>query len=238
LTPPEIMKKSAHGDAMALAARYLESVVEGLDLCPYARLARRAGAVRMERVGSGHDADQCAELVAALAQDPAIEAILLVFDLEAGDPRHDERAFQAFLREFQDLYRTRGFPAFYSVMFHPAIKEGAARTTPDSLVQVIRRAPVPLIQCLRASVMDAVRAEAQSSARKRMAAELPSGQWTLSDPVLSQDIAEANFVRHGGGAGRRVLDERLRALRTLVEGKSASHQTARVFARPEFPEDG
>ena len=151
---------------MALAARYLESVVEELGLCPYARPASSAGAVRMERVGTRHDAPRCAARVAALSQDAATEAVLLVFDLEAGDPRHEVRAFEAFLREFQNLYRAHGLAAFYSVMFHPGIEERAARTTPDSLVQVIRRAQVPMIQCLRASVMDAVRAQAQLGARR------------------------------------------------------------------------
>jgi hypothetical protein len=208
-------------DAMLLAARYLESVVEGLELCPYARPARRAGGVRMERVGTRDGAVQCVARVAALAQDAATEAVLLVFDLEAGDPRREARAFEAFLREFQGLYRAQGFPAFYSVMFHPGIKERVARTTPDSLVQVIRRAPVPMIQCLRASVMDAARAQAQSSARERLAADAPSGPWALSDPVLSNAIAQANFAHYGDGADRRELEERLRALRAQADGKSA-----------------
>jgi len=197
---------------MVLASRYLESVVEGLELCPYARPARRAGGVRMERIGTRDAVAQCVARVAALAQDAAIEAVLLVFDLEAGDPRHEAGAFHTFLREFQGLYRAQGFPAFYSVMFHPGIREGAARTTPDSLVQVIRRAPVPMIQCLRASVMDAARAQAQSGARERLAANAPSGPWALGDSVLSHDIAEANFARCGEGAGRRELEERLRDL--------------------------
>jgi hypothetical protein len=196
-------------DAMALAARYLESVVEGLQLCPYARPARRAGAVRMERIGSRHDAAHCAALVAALSPEPAIEAILLVFDLAAGDPRHELRVFEAFLRQFQELHRASGSAAFYSVLFHPRIRERAPHTTPESLVQVIRRAPVPMIQCLRASVMDAVRAQAQAEARVRLEAEAPSGGWALADPVLSQAIAQANFARHGEGAGRRELEERL-----------------------------
>jgi len=197
---------------MALAARYLESVVEGLELCPYARPARRAGRVRMERVGTRHGAGHCAARVAALAQDAATEVILLVFDLEAGDPRHEARAFEAFLREFQSLHHAGSSAAFYSVMFHPRIEERVPRTTPDSLVQVIRRAPMPMIQCLRASVMDAVRAQAQSGARERLAAGAPSGQWALTDPVLSRAVAQANFARYGDGAGRRALEERLRAL--------------------------
>lgn len=205
-------------DAMALAARYLESVVEGLELCPYARPARCAGAVRMERVVSAHDAGHCAARVAALAADAATEAILLVFDLEAGDPRHEARAFEAFLREFQSRYRAGNAPAFYSVMFHPRIEERVPRTTAHSLVQVIRRAPVPMIQCLRASVMDAVRAQAQSGARERLAVDARSAGWALTDPVLSHAVAQANFVRYGDGAGRRTLDERLRALGVTADG--------------------
>jgi hypothetical protein len=196
-------------DVIALAARYLETVVEELQLCPYARPARRAGGVRIERVGTGHDAGYCAGRVAALAQDAAIEAILLVFDLDDDDPRHEVRAFEACLRQFQDLHRASGSAAFYSVMFHPRIEERVPRTTPDSLVQVIRRAPVPMIQCLRASVMGAVRGQAQSGARGRLAAEAPSGGWALTDPVLSQAVAQANFARYGEGDGRHELEERL-----------------------------
>lgn len=197
---------------MALAARYLESVIEDLDLCPYARPSRRAGGVRMERISTAHDAGHCAARVAALAQDDAAEAILLVFDLEPVDPRHDVRVFEGFLREFQGLYRASDAPAVYSVIFHPRIEERAPRTTPDSLIQVIRRAPVPMIQCLRASVMEAVRAQAQSSARERLAAGAPSGGWALTDSVLSQSVAQANFERCGEGDGRRELEERLSAL--------------------------
>jgi hypothetical protein len=204
---------AAAGDALALAARYLGSVVEGLNLCPYAGPARRAGGVRLERVVSAHDAKHCAARVAALARDAATVAILLVFDLEAGDPRREARAFEAFLRDFQALHRASGAPAFYSVMFHPRIEERVPRTTPDSLVQVIRRAPVPMIQCLRASVMDAARARVQAGARERLAAEAPSGGWALADAVLSREIAQANFERYADGAGRRVLEARIRALR-------------------------
>ena len=196
-------------DVLALAARYLESVVEGLQLCPYARPARRAGGVRMECIGARHDAAHCVARVAALAQDAATEAILLVFDLEAGDPRHEARAFEAFLREFQGLHRASGSAAFYSVMFHPRIEERVPQSTPESLVQVIRRAPVPMIQCLRASVMDAVRAQAQSEARERLAVESPSGGLALTDSVLSLAVAQSNFARYGQGAGRRALEERL-----------------------------
>ncbi|MBI3372394.1 MAG: DUF1415 family protein [Betaproteobacteria bacterium] len=210
------------GDAMALAARYLESVIEGLDLCPYARPARRAGGVRMERIGSGHGAEHCAMRVAELAQDDAAEAILLVFDLDAGDPRHEVRVFETFLREFQNLYRATRAPAFYSVMFHPLIEERVPRTTPDSLIQVIRRAPVPMIQCLRASVMEAVRAQAQSSARERLAAGAESAGWALTDSVLSQSVAQANFERCGEGDGRRELEDRLSALVVRPNDKGAS----------------
>jgi hypothetical protein len=156
--------------------------------------------------------------VAELARDAATEAILLVFDLDAGDPRHEARAFEVFLREFQGLYRAGNAPAFYSVMFHPRIEERVPRTTADSLVQVIRRAPVPMIQCLRASVMDAVRAQAQSGARTRLAAVAPPAGWALTDPVLSHAVAQANFARYGDGAGRRALEERLRALGTPPVG--------------------
>lgn len=207
-------------DVIALAARYLESVIEDLDLCPYARPSRRAGGVRMERIGTAHGTEHCAARVAELAQDASAEAILLVFDLEPGDARHDVRAFEAFLREFQGLHRASGAPAFYSVIFHPRIEERVPRTTPDSLIQVIRRAPVPMIQCLRASVMEAVRAQAQSSARERLAAGAPSGGWALSDSVLSQSVAQANFERCGEGAGRRELDERLSALVARRDDKS------------------
>ena len=222
LTPAAPPGEALTEDAMALAARYLESVVEDLDLCPYARPSRRAGGVRMERIGSGHGAEHCAARVAELAQDAAAEAILLVFDLGPGDARHDVRVFETFLREFQSLYRASNAPAFYSVIFHPRIEERVSRTTPDSLIQVIRRAPVPMIQCLRASVMEAVRAQAQSSARERLASGAPSGGWALSDSVLSQAVAQANFERCGEGDGRRELEERLSALVVRPNDESTS----------------
>ena len=203
------------GGALSLAARYVESVVEGLELCPYAAQARRTGGVRMERIVSTHDAKHCAVRVAAIAQDTGLEAILLIFDLADDDPRCDARAFEAFLREFQGLHRASGAPAFYSVMFHPRIEERVPRTTPDSLVQVIRRAPVPMIQCLRASSMDAVRARVQTKARDRLAAEAPGGGGVLTDAVLSREITQANFERYADGAGRRTLEERIQALAEL-----------------------
>src|SRR4051812_11174581 len=99
-------------DVLTLAARYLESVVEDLELCPYAGPARLAGRLRMEAIDSGKSAAECAALVAERGADGLIEAILLVFDLDAADPRREARAFEGFLREFQRLHRATDGAAF------------------------------------------------------------------------------------------------------------------------------
>ena len=44
--------------------------------------------------------------------------------------------------------------------------------------------------------------------------------WALSDPVLSHDVAQANFARCGDGAGRRELEDRLRDLAVQRDEKN------------------
>jgi hypothetical protein len=193
-------------DALSLAARYLESVVEGLNLCPYAAPARRAGAVRLERIVSAQDAQCCALCVAALARDAAIEAILIGVRPGGARVRNVSPGFPGGTsRERRARILFGGVPSADRVTraAHDAGQPRASHPPRPGAHD-----PVP------ARLHHGCRARAQAGARERLAAEMPPGGWALADPVLSREIAQANFERYGEGDGRRVLEERLDALRT------------------------
>ena len=218
--PPEVVH--------AVHERYLQEVVEGLGLCPFARHSRQSGRVHRpvlwldDHGPTPADAAQCL-LTAAKAQ-PTAEIVLLTFIDDRGRFVEPD-AFESHVARVRETYEGLGGPRYFMVGFHPdsgRVRRGASRPalTKDSLVPLIRRSPDPVIQCVHGPTLEDARAHAQEAAHRRVLA-------SLSDPVLralfersvqadsqlSSDIAEANFAAVGSDSGLRRLEERLADIR-------------------------
>jgi hypothetical protein len=203
----------------------LYEVVEGLALCPFAARTRELG--RLHRPIFRVDADTPDAATAASAlRDVATshadaEVVLLTFVLPSDHPWHEPDAFMAFMDRVRVRYESRGGPPFYMVAFHPHpadLADPRARAQPAGLVPWLRRTPDPVIQCVRADVLDAVRRRAQPALAERMRGQLGTLDARLAAMAshavsagwdLSTEITEANWARHGAGPEREDLDRRI-----------------------------
>lgn len=219
----------------AIHDRYLLEVVEELSLCPFARRCREQGRVARPlfytdrtTIPGIDPSDVAAELDRLTRADPALEVVLLTFVLPpaADHPWHDVDVCEDLVRAVRDAYEAR-FPAgrrFYMVGFHPRLQgpsDARRPLTPDGLVPWLRRTPDPVIQCIRADLLDQVRRQAQAAANARFLEEMGrlgpeyralAATAIQSDPELSADIARHNFASVGAGPGRADLDQRIAAL--------------------------
>jgi len=136
--------------------RFNREVIEGLVVCPYARVARETGSstvvVRGESVPTF---EALFEVADALATDPAIEVAQVVF------PRVTLGAaeFLAFGSDFGPANAARTpkkRPTFVHAAFHPGLSYGT--DTPPRMVPFFRRSPDPMIQLVRLAVLDAIHA--------------------------------------------------------------------------------
>jgi len=220
----------------ALHDRYLLEVVEALSLCPFARRCREQGRVARPLFYAtpnptplGLDpALVAAELDRLTRHDPNLEVVLLTFVLppDPHHPWHDVDTCEELVRAVRDAYEAR-LPAglrFYMVGFHPRLQgpsDARRPPTPDGLVPWLRRTPDPVIQCIRADLLDQVRRQAQAAANARFLEEMArlgpeyralAATAIQSDPELSADIARHNFASVGAGPGRADLEQRIAAL--------------------------
>lgn len=208
--------------------RYLLEVVEGLGICPFARKSRESGSVVRELIRGGETdwtLRTAVQRVKARALEPRVwEIILLTFpptgtELQFPDPRGFE-AFHRLLRT--SLAAESGLDRrYFSVCFHPlAGRTAACETNPAAFVQVLRRSPDPVIQCVHVETLERARKQAQKQALMRAKQELrqsPGGlvhgqaakrdRVIIADSALSQEIMRANFARVCGGTGRRKLEK-------------------------------
>lgn len=215
-TPPPVVVHRVHD-------RFLLEVVEPLGLCPFARRSRELGRVHRPLV---YDAEAAPAAVAArlhalVAEYPDAEIVLFTFIGQGPAPRFARaRDLDDFVKEVRPAYDPLGGPTFFMVGFHP--QSGAPdpgdeppRATADSLVPLLRRTPDPVIQCVRAEVLERVRWQAQQASHARMIAEAEKLDPRLRkilehsvqpDSTLSHDIARKNFEAVGGGEGRERLE--------------------------------
>lgn len=229
----------------ALHARYVLEVVEELGLCPFARKCRELG--RLHRpsfvVAAGVAAQDAAEQLAGLvAAHPDAEVVLLTFVTRGAVPGTpsgptalerdfaDPERFEEFTRELREAYGALARKErFYMVSFHPAFTQAGRRRalTQDSLVPLLRRTPDPVIQCIRAELLDQIRRQAQAAADARFREEMARmGPEFLAmaersirpDPELSQDIARHNFTSVGAGEGRARLEA---TIAEILAGRAA-----------------
>ena len=229
--PDERAPRDGPEAILAVHERYLREVVEGFGLCPFARRCREQGRIQrplfdLRRLPEGEpSAGACAREVAEITRaHPEVEVILLTFVLPEGHAWRSPNApggFEEFVRGLRAAYEALAQgPRYYMVPFHPAFRraEGSRPLTQDSLVPLIRRTPDPVIQCIRAELLDDFRRQAQAVAEERFRAQVakldPEIQVLLAhaiqaDPELSSDIARNNFETIGAGEGRERFERRI-----------------------------
>lgn len=231
-THPALPRFSAYAETLEpVHDRYQREVVEDLNLCPFARKARLDGHVarRFLEVDDLHPTPAgVVELIIELARRNAhLEILLLVCPPPPHHPWRDPAAYDEFCRnlapELERRYEQDADlaerPRWYTVAFHPASRDRSAGSpTPESFIAELRRAPDPLIQCVRADVLDELRARAQVAARDRMRKELVEldpalgqlfDQSVMADSELSSDIAKQNHAKFARGPGRTRLESLL-----------------------------
>lgn len=209
-SPPEDLIHRVHD-------RYLHEVVEALNLCPFARKCRETGRLRRPIFHMGDERPTPAECAARLAEialaAPEVEVVLMTLVLPEGHALWELGRFD----RFQQLFRAevdRGPVRFYMAGFHPRARSAGAPLRAHSLAPLLRRTPDPVIQCVRADMLDRVREdpgrlerliarEPDYEIRAMLAASLSTGS------QVSDDIAAQNFQRVGEGQGRAELEARL-----------------------------
>ncbi len=178
------------GEALRLNARYVEEVVIGWGLCPWAAQAWRAGAVaRRVLVEPAPETGAVLEVVDALAARPEISIGLLIFPRAA----LDAAAWGSFAERVRRADRARRPPSaaapFLLAAFHPLTGARAAEAgDAGALVSRLRRTPDPTLQLVCAELLERL------------------------GPEVSGEIARANFAAVGARTPA-ALDDLLDDLR-------------------------
>ena len=207
-------------------ARYLEEVVEGLGLCPFARRSREQGRVHrpLLRVeGETPTPADVAAVVAACASKHEDAEIILVTFVDPQGRFETPAAFERFVVQVRAAYTELHAPLYFMVAFHPRLDEMVDTLKPltkDTLVPLIRRTPDPVIQCVNARVLERARAQAQQATQRKMlethghdpVLRAMIERSVQTDSELSADIARTNFEACGQGQGRDELERRIAAL--------------------------
>jgi hypothetical protein len=134
-------------EALRLNARYVEEVVIGWDLCPWAARAWREGQVeRRVFLASDPSADEVARTALELGGSPSCAVGLLIFPhVEISVPRWERFAEQV----------RRAAGPFLIAAFHPDYRPSTRPVTNAAeLVSLIRRTPDPTLQLVRATLVD------------------------------------------------------------------------------------
>lgn len=194
-------------EALARNDRFLDQVVEGLDVCPYARSARLASRTRRYvlpdlatsttplTIGS-----ELQRVFDEIATEPSVEVVQLIFPRAAAGPRDWVRQVKELTARLQAAH---GRSVVGVAAFHPGLPY--SEQTPAGLVPLFRRSPDPTIQWIRLDVLERVRAGrpdgdvALPSEPEARDALLAAAKRT----PLGDQIAAANFARVGTlGIGR------------------------------------
>jgi hypothetical protein len=168
--------------ALRLNARYIDEVVVGWGLCPWAERALREGQVR-RRVFLDETPAAAAALafIDELGADAQASIGFAIFPRAAAAAA----AFDAFAEQVRRADRARGAPAFLVAAFHPS---GATSfTSAPRLVSFVRRTPDPTLQLVRASLLERLPAGASDDVgRQNFAAVTARGADALD--ALLRDI--------------------------------------------------
>lgn len=153
-----MMPSDLAAEAVRLHTRYLVEIVEELGFCPWARRARLAGRIRQ------HVSTATAEEAAIADAVDAIEASTREDDVEVafviypvlGASRREFDVIGARVVEREAARHPIGEAPFMLAAFHPDAPPDM--NSAERLIPFLRRTPDPCLQLIRASVLDAVRA--------------------------------------------------------------------------------
>lgn len=135
--------------------RYEVEVVEGLNLCPWAKRAREDGrVVPLVMPQRDDDPAPAAAQLRELAPQSHVDIALLIFPLIDLDRQSFDR-FVAELRRVDEPQWELGHVPFALAAFHYEARRDSSRA--ERLVPYIRRSPDPTIQVVRRTVLDDLR---------------------------------------------------------------------------------
>lgn len=191
LTPEEAAAITA--DTLRLNDRYVREIVEGFNVCPFARGGRVAGRTdRVVMLQADLDvAPTLAEMDRYERGSDAIEIVQMIYPrVTAGPVEFDE--FVARVRAARAAAGPK--PPFALACFHPDFK--ANLTNPDTLVVFFRKAPHPMIQLVRLAVLDAINADtAELCPTPELIALLLRGEALPIPPSMAVRISRDNYER-------------------------------------------
>ncbi len=136
--------------------RFNREIIEGLGVCPYARVGREGGAsLVFVRGESEPTVEILHETVDLLVGQPEVEVAQVVFPRVVLGP-DDFLAFSSSFAAANAARYPKKRPVFVHAAFHPALSYGTDH--PSRLVPFFRRSPDPMVQLVRLSVLDAIHA--------------------------------------------------------------------------------
>ena len=191
------MAAPLEAEALRANTRYIEEVVIGWNLCPWAAHAWRHGQVeRRVLPGATPDLDVVSEIVAELGAKASCAIGLLLFP--------DAEATVGGWESFAERVRRRRGP-FHVAAFHPFYRPPGAPPVASAaaLVPLIRRTPDPTLQLVRASLLDEVAGEDRG---RDVSAEIASANFeTVSARTPAALEALLDDIRRDRDAARARL---------------------------------
>lgn len=140
-------------EALRRNDRYLREVVEGFNVCPFARGARVSGrAVREVLLVDALDPAPVVDAIERYERGAeSVEIVQLILPRLTAAPRD----FEDFVGRVREVRAARtGVPPFALAGFHPDF--ALDPRNPDTSVPFFRRAPDPMIQLVRLAVIDSL----------------------------------------------------------------------------------
>jgi hypothetical protein len=164
-------------EALRVNKRYVEEVVIGWELCPWAARAWIDGQVT-QRVFADAEADAAAvaAFIDELCAKPEAAIGLAIF------PRVD-RTVGAWEKFAESVRRTRS--EFVAAAFHPDYRAPDGLLDAARLVPFIRRTPDPTLQLVRASLVDSLRGQVSADVGRANFATVTARGLATLDALLA-----------------------------------------------------
>ena len=148
------MNRPKENEQIAAVRRWVETVVIGLNLCPFAKRELIADRVRFIVTDAGTDIELLESLeseLELLARTPAVETTLIIHPNVLGDFNH----YNQFLDSADQLLVQMTLEGEFQIAsFHPEYR--FADTEPDDPENYTNRSPFPILHLLREASLEKV----------------------------------------------------------------------------------